>query len=274
MPISWPQNISKWLVNTGNTLSSVDGKQIEIWELQHQDDEELLSNWASHFRNHYCLDEQIDDLRAGTGYSRSEYLINMKFPDSRKAPGPSIRAGDFAEILTADYLEFILGYWVPRTRYVNKTVRNESTKGSDTIGFLFENEGEVSPKDVLTIVESKANFTGNDPSEKLQEAIDHSAKDVLRKAESLNAIKQRFLDKEDTESVKKIARFQNEVDIPYRQKFGAAAHLNNSNYNTTVVSSANCSEHPFRDNLFLIVIKGDQMMSLVHNLYKRAIDEA
>jgi hypothetical protein len=56
----------------------------------------------------------LELLVSGTGLTKAEYLIQRKFPDARNAPGPSIRAGDFAEILVADYVEYKLGYWCPR----------------------------------------------------------------------------------------------------------------------------------------------------------------
>lgn len=269
----WTNQHIKWLVDTGEQLETVDGNKVAVWEFQHQNNEDLLSAWAKHFRNHYCLDSQIDDLRNGTGLSRSEYLNQRKFPDSSTAPGPSIRAGDFAEILAADFLEYILGHWVPRTRYVNKAVRNESMKGVDTIGFYFAQDEHFSPEDTLTVIESKAKYTGKG-HDKLQVAIEHSSKDTLRKAESLNAIKQRFLDKDMLGEVNKVARFQNEEDNPYKQKFGAFAHLDNSNYNNSVINTADTSTHLHHTDLFLVVVKGEQMMILVHELYRRAADEA
>jgi hypothetical protein len=59
-----PQYIS-WLVDTGEKVTTGKGKEVPIWELQHCDDEETLSEWASHYRNHYCLDEDIDRLCQG-----------------------------------------------------------------------------------------------------------------------------------------------------------------------------------------------------------------
>jgi hypothetical protein len=263
----------EWFVNTGEIIHTSDGKPVEVWELNHQADEGVLSGWARRFRQNYCSDEQIDIMRRGTEHSRSEYLAQIKFPDRTTAPGPSIRAGDFSEILAADYLEFVLEHWVPSTRYRDKTVRNESEKGADTIGFLFANEGIFSPHDQLTIIESKAKFTGAH-SDRLQDAIDHSGKDVLRKAESLNAIKQRFLDRERHEEVAKVERFQDEADRPYIQRYGAIAHLDKENYEADVITDATTAEHPFGALLFLVVIKGDDMMTLVHELYRRAADEA
>jgi hypothetical protein len=268
-----PKHIN-WLINTGEKLRTADGKEVELWEFKHQQDESTLSEWASHFRNQYCLDIQIDILRKGTGLSRTDYLKQMKFPDSSMPPGPSIRVGDFTEILVADFLEHLLKYWVPRFRYTDKTIRNESKKGSDTIGFLFSKEGESSPKDKLAIFESKAQYSGKRPNPILQDAIDDSAKDITRKGESLNAIKQRYLDIDDIDCANKVARFQNEVDNPYTQMFGAVAHWDSKIFDPTIIDSTSTVLHPFAGSLFLVVIKGDEMMSLVHDLYRRAADEA
>lgn len=49
--------------------------------------------------------------------------------------GPATRVGDFSELLVADYIEYVLDYMVPRTRYDRKTNRNESTQGTDLIGY-------------------------------------------------------------------------------------------------------------------------------------------
>src|SRR5262249_30856158 len=117
-----------WLVDTGERLKSANGIEIEVWELQHGDDAAVLSAWAKHFREHYCDDEMLKKLVEGTGETHAQYLLNKKFPDQKDPPGPSIRSGDFAEILVADYIEYKLG-WCPRQlRYDQKWNRNESTK--------------------------------------------------------------------------------------------------------------------------------------------------
>lgn len=265
---------AEWLIDTGERLETVDGKDIEIWEFRYNHDDSVLSTWAQHFRNQYCLDEEIDYLRKGYGYSRSEYLNAIKFPDPKQTPGPSIRSGDFGEILVADYLEFVLGYWVPRTRYSDKTIRNESTKGCDIIGFHMARDDGSSPEDCMRIFESKVQATGNKAKPKLQEAIDGSGKDTIRKAESLNAIKQRLYRNGKTSDADKIERFQNEVDHPYKITYGAAALFDTKLFDRSLVSSANSSSHPHSDNLALIVINGDQLMPLIHELYERAANEA
>ena len=270
----WTSEHIKWLVDTGERISTVDGKKVKVLELCHKKDEVVLSAWARHFRNHYCLDSEIDYWRRGYKYSPQEYLNTIKFPSPKDAPGPSIRSGDFGEVLVADYLEYLLGYWVPRTRYGDKTIRNESTTGSDIIGFHIVKDGKASLKDRLAIFEAKAQFSGNKAKARLQDAVDGSAKDIARKAESLNAIKQKLYGRNELDNAEKIERFQNEVDHPYKEVYGAVALFENPLFDGHLISLTNASSHPRSSDLALVVIKGDQMMDLVHELYRRAADEA
>jgi hypothetical protein len=248
--------------------------EVPIWTLNHAPDAKILSAWAKHFRNHYCDDRQIDSLRKGTTLSRADYLTQMKFPDASEAPGPGIRSGDFAEILFADYVEYLLGYWVPRTRYERKAVRNESTKGSDILGFRFQRVDRPSPQDTLLIFESKAQFSGKKASAILQKAIDDSNKDELRKAESLNAIKQRFLDLHETNNAERIERFQSPEDRPYRSLYGAAALFTSEIFDEAVLKECDADAHAHKSRLALIVIHGSRLMALVNQLYGLAANEA
>lgn len=263
-----------WLAKATKTLRANDGTPIELWELNYKPDARILSAWAKHFRNHYCEDGKIDLLRSGSPHSRAEYLLKIKFPDQHVAPGPSIRAGDFAEILIADYIEFLLGYWVPRTRYDDKTVRNESKKGSDIIGFRFQHALKPTAADTLLIFESKAQLSGAKAKAILQQAINHSAKDEIRRAESLNAIKQRLLDRQEIDGATKVARFQNPEDNPYESRYGAAALFSSELLDDAVIGASDATKHPHKPKLALIVISGPKLMELVHKLYAIAASEA
>jgi len=278
MPTLRPPSHISFLYNTGTILHTSDGKNVEVWELRHNSNTTVLSQWAKHFREHYCKDSEIDSLRSGTGYSRREYLDKIKFPDISQAPGPSTRAGDFGEILVTDFLEFIGDYEVlsRNTRYNYKTNRNESTKGSDVIGFHFINYPIDNPQDELAVFEAKAKFTGstNDAEQRLQEAIKDSAKDRFRISESLNAMKQRFIERKMDNEKLKVERFQNEADHPYKTINGAVALVCNNNYSTAIATKASSNNHPNKVNLRLIIIKGNDMMNLVHELYRRAANEA
>lgn len=280
----WTLDHTEWLVDTGDRLKTADGKEVEVWKFSHQKDEAVLSAWAKHFRNHYCLDTQIDFLRGKS--PRSDYLTNIKFPSKTSSLGPAIRAGDFGEILVSDYLQWLLGFWVPRVRWSSKVVRDESPKGSDVIGFRFQNEDvEASTKDVLFVFETKTKFSASTIN-RLQAAINDSAKDHIRIDESLNYIKQKLLDKQEIKQALRIERFQSPVDMPYKETYGAAAIISDEYFDADELATADSRKipkprkpteffpHPYSDSLVLLVIKGPDMMDLVHELYKRAADEA
>lgn len=282
--MSWTNKHIKWLVYTGDKLQTADGKEVEIWEFRHVHDDEILSAWAKHFRNHYCLDSDIDFLKKDS-QSRKDYLIDIKFPSQSSKLGPGIRAGDFGEILVADYLQFILKFWVPRVRWGAKVIRDESPKGSDVIGFQFFKENMASEKDVLAVIESKTKFSKSSRN-RLQDAINDSVKDHLRIDESLNYIKQKLYERNEIVQAKRIERFQSPVDLPYQEFYGATVIATDDFFDPNEIASVDTSKipksgkveefvpHPKGDLLFLLVIKGADMMALVHELYRRAADEA
>ena len=146
-----------WLVNSGEKIKTACGKSVEVWELQHKEAPAVLSAWAKHFRAHYATDAKADALRGKK--SRKDFFENVKFPSKTSNLGPATRAGDFAEILLSDYLEWKLGYWVPRERWNSKPTRDESVKGCDVVGFKFFNDKKATNKDVLAVLESKAALT-------------------------------------------------------------------------------------------------------------------
>ncbi|UTZ35367.1 DUF1837 domain-containing protein [Vibrio campbellii] len=266
----WTNEHIQWLQDTGNVLVLACGRKAKVFRFHHDvNDQQKMTAWAKHFRNHYCIDAQIDWLKA-PGQTRADYLLSMKFPSASIAPGPSIRAGDFAEILVADYLTYLHNYIVPRTRYDRKGVPNESTKGSDVLAFK-QVTGRVS-EDELLVYEVKAKLSLGTKS-MLQEAIDHSAKDYLRLAESLNGIKQRMIDRNEFQSVGMINRFQDSVNQPYKLKFGAAAVCSDSAYDSKVLAEANTTTHPYAQDLELLAIQGRELMTLAHALYERAAYE-
>jgi len=264
----------KWLRDTKERLKTSDGKNVVVWELCYQMDEEVLSCWAKHFRNQYCFEEEIDKLRDGTGLNRADFIRQFIFPDKSDGFGPGIRAGDFGEILVSDFLEFILGYWVPRTRYNKKDIPDESTKGCDVVGFKVIEKGEESTNDILRTFEVKTQFSGDKAKTRLQDAVNGSANDPTKIGVSLNAIKRRLLSMGKEDDAKRISRFQNPEDHPYREKSGAAALFSSNLYDPNLIKTTNCQNHPNVANLTLLIIRGDDLMHLVHELYRRSADEA
>ncbi len=263
------------LAKCAEPLSTSDGCRIDVWELTVPSDAGYLSAWASTFRQHYCPDAEIDALRSGTGLTRSEYLTQLVFPDQSTAPGPAIRAGDFAELLVSDYVEHVLGYWVPRGKYAEKACRDESIKGVDILGFRLTNPFASSPTDTLVAFEVKAQFSGDKYTGRLQTAIDDSSKDYLRRALTLNATKRRLRQAGEHDRALLVQRFQNLSDHPYIYRSGAAAVLSDAAYDEPLIQSdTQTLKHQNAANLELIVVRGKELMKLVHALYERAAHEA
>ena len=269
-----PRHLSN-LTKCAEILATSDGSRIDVWELQVPSTDGDLSAWVSTFRQHCCSDTEIDELRAGTGISRAEYLIQLVFPDKSVAPGPGIRADDFAELLVSDYVEHLLGYWVPRGKYAEKSSRDESVKGVDILGFRLTAPPSPDPTDTLLAFEVKAQFSGSKYTGRLQTAIDDSSKDYLRRAMTLNATKRRLLQAGQHARALVVQRFQNLSDHPYVYRSGAAAVLSDSAYDEALLQKlTKVAEHQNAGNLELIVIRGKELMKLVHALYERAANEA
>jgi hypothetical protein len=59
----------------------LDSHNIEVWELVVSLDDDLRA--GQNIRQCYCIDEEIDILRDGTGLSRKDYLEQLVFPDKK-----------------------------------------------------------------------------------------------------------------------------------------------------------------------------------------------
>jgi hypothetical protein len=265
-----PEHLN-WLVE-GEPVTTIEGKTVRMFEFVHQPDNATLSAWARHFRQHYCSDDDIDVLRSGTEWSRSEFLKRLVFPNTVK-PGPSVRSGDFAEILVCDFLEFSMNHWVPRWRFSEKATPNESVKGTDIIGLYLSPTG-IAAEDTLTTFEVKAQLSAGRPQPRLQVAVDDAAKDKVRQAYTLLAMKRKAHVQGDNERVALVERFQAKADRPFREQTGAAAVLNNGAFDAELIASTTTASHPPGSTVLLLVIRGEDLMTLAHSLYKRAADEA
>lgn len=254
--------------------ASSSGEPIEICELKVPDDSSVLSDWATGFRQAYCLDEEIDELRDGTGLSRRDYLLNFVFPAEKNGAGPAIRAGDFAELLISDYVEHILGFWVPRWKYADKANPNESVKGVDVVGFRQLDATKAQASDSLLAFEVKATLSATGRGNRLQDAINDSGTDYARLGYTLNKAKRLLKYRQNIVGVASVARFQNKVDHPFELRFGAGAVVNETIYDSGVLHTSTSNNHPHQKDLQLLVIHGDQLMKLAHGLYSRAADEA
>lgn len=254
---------------TEQKLCTKDGKEISVLRLEVEDEETVLDEWATHFREQYRYLDDLDFERNGTGKTRQDYLRDYVFPSDSESPGPSTRVGDFCEILVADYIEFVCNYYVPRIRYRDKFNRNTSPQGSDVLGFKMGEKATMKDEAIVFEVKGTSSPKGNPKGdERLQEAIDHSNKDLLRYAESLNATKMRLYRMGKKEEAKIVERFQNMTDRPYILKYGAAAVLTEEKFIATDIVKVTAEEHI--ENVELIVIYTKDLKALIAGMYRRA----
>lgn len=253
-----------WFKDTGVRLKTKDGKNVVVIDFCHLADSAILELWAKHFRSHYIAEEDIDGACGAMGLTRSEYLRTIKLPDKAQ-----IISGDFSEILVADYLEFVLQYQVPRTRYDNKLNKNTSPFGIDTVGFKLINEQE-SAKDELITCETKGMLVRKN-KKRFAEALTGSRNDYkepTRLPEALNAIRQRLKERGKLESVKLVERFQDKTSRPYKNISSAVMVCSENCWDESLILNVD-SVHP-NSNLYLLVLKGESLMTLAKQLYELA----
>lgn len=258
-----------------------EGVEVDVYELQiDRLDKRARSSWAKHFREHYCLDFRIDSLMRGTPHkTRRDFLLNQVFP-TKEGFGPATRSGDFTEILIADFVESVLEYWVPRMRYSLKQIQNESPKGSDIVGmkFKFGDATKASLKDSLVTFEVKGQMHPKAGTQRLQDAVDDARKDDVRGAfrvsQTLNALKHRYIERDDDEGRMAVERFQDPLARPYIHQIGASAVYCTSAFDADEIRSVTTAAYAPGSKLMLVVVRGDDMMKFVHEMYTRAADEA
>lgn len=273
---------TKWFIKSSDEFKTKDGKNVEVWEFKHNDDESILKEWAFNFRQNYVTDNELEDLIADTDYEgrKQDFLREMIFPDektkykNRSEQDSIVRIGDFAELLLADFFEYCYEkkYWVPRYRYDSKDNRNFSTKGTDIIGFRFEDDSMKNKNDTLLTVEVKANFAKTKNKDRLLDAIKDAQKDPTRYSESLVVMSKRFLRERRKVEASKVKRFQRRVDNPFTFVHSASAIFSDNNFDKNVIEDIDASED--KCNLNLIVFHGQDLMNLCQELYERAINEA
>lgn len=254
---------TEWFQEDELSLLTVDGRKIRVINFLHEKDPPLLEEWAKHLRLHYSSESETSEDSVAHSMTKADYLKTMKFPSL-----PMIVSGDFAEILIADYFQFVLNFNVPRTRYDRKMNPNSSPQGVDVIGFKLLAEAP-SPDDQLLTCEVKASL-GSPIGDKFQKAIDDSGKDFdSRLPFSLNAMKRRLKDKNDLESAQLVERFQSKVDVPYKRISSAALLCSNHVWSDDQLTSCTTSTHPNK-SLFLVAIKGENLMTLANKLFEIA----
>jgi hypothetical protein len=61
----WTNSHLEWLHKTSETIVIACGKAVPVFEFEYDvENEEVMSLWVKHFRNYYCLDNELPDLKS------------------------------------------------------------------------------------------------------------------------------------------------------------------------------------------------------------------
>lgn len=256
-------------LKSNESIITKEGKSVQVFHLKIKDDLEIFEEWAKQFRRNYCSDSELKEMTRIMNITPSEYLKKNKLP-SGIGLGLSTMSGDFGEILVADYLQFVEKYTVPRTRYKIRENKDNSTLGSDVLGYkIYSLEPKEDEVIVMEVKSSASNSPRSKDKEKLQEAIDHSNKDFKCFSTSIVAsyLKLRTTNPEQANIVE---RFLNIVDKPFNVIYGAVAVHSNRSYDRAVIKEVVAKNHRSFHDLKLFVIYSDNLMDFIKNIYEKA----
>lgn len=258
------------------SILTKNGNEIHIYKLNSELlDDNSLNNWAFELRNNYIEEHILEKAISGTGLAKKEYLEKMIFPDPNIPQGAAIMSGEFGELLVYDYIDYVLKYYVPRIRYLNKVNPNTPIHGSDVIGYKIKIGNQPSKDDELLVAEVKTRSTVSGDKTKactkiVTDAITDSNKDRVRVGESLNAEKLKLLSRNRIEEANIVERFQNKTDNPYKLEFFAVAVMDNELYSDQVVLDVVNSQGGNIKSTNILIIHSKKLKLFLRDLYRRA----
>jgi len=257
-------------------LKTSSGKNIEVYKLDTETlNDECLNEWALGLRNNYVEEQLIDSLISGTGLTKKQYLETHIFPNPNNSTGAATMSGEFGEILVYDFINYVLEYYVTRTRYLEKINPNMPQSGTDVIGYMIDDIDYPSIKDKLLVAEVKtrSSIKGKRMSIEdnfLKSAILDSNKDKIRLGESLNAEKRRLLIYNRNQEAKIVERFQNKTDNPFNLHFFAVAVIDSFFYSDEFILSVLNNLENEISNKNILIIHSVELKNFLRDLYKRA----
>ena len=258
------------------SILSKNGNKIDVFRLKNDLlDDNSLNNWASGLRNNYVEKNLLESLVEGTGLIQKEFLEKNIFPNPQNKIGASTMSGEFGEILVYDYINFVLKYYVTRTRYLEKVNPNMPVSGSDVIGYHVKNIDNPGKTDHLIVAEVKTRSSNSGNKKRLcektvKDAIDHSVKDRVRLGESLNAEKRRLLNRSRIQEAKIVERFQNKTDKPFTIDFFAVAVLDSDFYLDQEVLDVVNIQYEKLETTSILIIHSKELLNFLRDLYRRA----
>ena len=239
------------------------------WKL----DNAALDEWALHIRRHYLRDDLLAQRSLLRRLSQEEYLKEYVIPQRGDQFGPQAIAGDFAEILVMDLMQYCKDYVVARYKHHDRLVKDRSEPGCDVVAYKFDN-GYLAPsrKDELQIIEVKSAVSKtsvSDVKKRVNQAIDGSEEDPNRVAMTLNYMSNKAANENDTLTRDELIRFLNKADNPFVERYGIAVTVDSNVFSSITTDLEDLQSNDLSGMVFLIQAK--DFRDLVYDVYSRCV---
>lgn len=86
-----------------------------------------------HIRRNYIEDTELKEDADDNAMTIEQYLHDYVIPQKGEELGATVRSADITEILISDLLEFIHQYSVPRYKLKNRSGKNNSQQGTESL---------------------------------------------------------------------------------------------------------------------------------------------
>lgn len=239
----------------------------------------MLEDWALHLRRHYVRDDELKRYCDGEARDVATVLREDYIPDK-----PTIRSGDFGEILMSDILQFIEGYEVPRYKQVKRANHNMSDPGVDVVAYRISDPIGTNSSDELVTIEVKTRVTPrkNQLSDAILDAEQSAQKDHTRIAMTLRMYKKRSSDVGDEKTKEEMIRFMMKSEKPYKHVLAIAVVIGADDLQAQseeiekICESEECDSETRKRLRFETVDKvrivyRSELMDLIHSIYEGCV---
>lgn len=210
MKFTKPQYINKFIANP-NPVTLDSGENVVVYSIADGLTDAELNEWAKHILAHYISSDEIIDGANTNKISEQEYIAKFVLPTAKKD-----LSGNFGEIIFADFIEFVLGYSVPRYKLYGN-YPNNPTQGIDIVAY--KKNISNSADDTVLFSEIKCRLSTKS-FVSLQEAINDITKRDKEYALALDSMRRRLNQIGNTDESQEIRRFS-DPEKPYKLVKGA-----------------------------------------------------
>jgi len=244
-------------------ISQNEGIDCLILNFEQKNLKKLISVLPVKFRKCYVNDSKLN-RNIEKLYLDIEDIIKSYIPDKG-----NIMAGEFGEILS---------YFLMKEKYLPlrlngplkwrlKTDRNRAIQYCDVVLFHKKHENHPNDDDLIVVVESKMKATNNRSYHPIQNAIDGSIDDSVRRlAITLSWLKDKYIQNSLQEKVEYINRFIQSTEYgEYRKHFKAIAVIDSELLDEELRKVINLEN--FDQNHHLIIITFNGLKSIYQKVY-------